>query len=102
MRLSHIPRMNPLRAYLADAGVTQVRFAEMIGVKQSMVSRLLSGAALPSLQTAVKIERKTGGAVPASAWVPETGADPASPAAAPQPAGARRSQPAGVNAEGAA
>lgn len=104
--------MNPLRTYLAAEGVTQVRFAEMIGVQQSMVSRLLKGKARPSLETAVAIERATGGAVPAATWVPETGLDgapapeteaaPDSQVAASEPPAERRSPAGGVSERGAA
>lgn len=72
--------MNNLQAFIAANGIKQADFAASIGSTQSMVSRLINGAATPSLALAAKIERVTAGAVPASSWVPETPpADPSTP-----------------------
>jgi transcriptional regulator with XRE-family HTH domain len=64
--------MNNLQAFITSHGIKQAEFAASIGATQSMVSRLINGAAIPSLSLAAKIERATGGAVPASSWIPET------------------------------
>lgn len=69
--------MNNLQAFIVERGIKQADFAASIGATQSMVSRLINGAATPSLALAAKIERATAGAVPASSWIPE--ASPAEP-----------------------
>lgn len=48
----------------------QRELAELLGVKQSMVSRIETGAARPSLDLAVRIERLTKGKIKAAAWMP--------------------------------
>lgn len=63
--------MSKLEAYLADHKVRQTDFARSVGVSQATVSKLVSGAMQPSLDLAVRIERTTGGSVPASSWVPD-------------------------------
>lgn len=70
--------MHPLAIYLRDRNITQAGFAELIGVSQASVSKLLRGANQPSLDLAFRIERATGGAVPAGVWV---GRDPKEDAA---------------------
>lgn len=62
--------MTNLASYIAQNRTTQAAFAAEIGVTQATVSKLVSGAARPSLEVAVRIERLTAGAVPASSWVP--------------------------------
>ena len=61
--------MSNLAQYLAESRITQRKFAEMIGIDKSVVSRIAAGATLPSLETAIAIERASGGAVPANAWL---------------------------------
>ncbi|WP_420892181.1 helix-turn-helix transcriptional regulator [Paracoccus pantotrophus] len=65
--------MSILSSYLAREGLTQREFATRIGVDQSIVSRLLKsgqpGGTKPGLPLAIRIERETGGAVPAASWV---------------------------------
>ena len=72
--------MNKLALYLTEYRIRQVDFASRIGATQSTVSRLVSGTATPSLDLAVRIERATGGAVPATSWI-EMGAQPQGDAA---------------------
>ena len=60
--------MNRLKQYLVDADMTQERFAGLVGVKQSVVSRLASGAAHPSPELALRIEDATEGAVKLHDW----------------------------------
>ncbi|WP_340109485.1 helix-turn-helix transcriptional regulator [Pikeienuella sp. HZG-20] len=60
--------MSTLREYLLTTGTTQAAFADVVGLKQSTVSRLARGATLPSLTVAIAIDRATKGAVAASSW----------------------------------
>ena len=43
----------------------------MIGIDGGYLSRIEAGKDTPGLRVAVKIERVTGGAVPAISWIPE-------------------------------
>lgn len=52
-------------------GLPQAEVAALLGMSRPYLTQLLSGAKKPGLDLAVKIERLTNGAVPASAWVPE-------------------------------
>jgi transcriptional regulator with XRE-family HTH domain len=63
--------MTTLAAYLSDQNTSQKAFAVRLGVDPSIVSRLVKDLMRPSLELAVKIERETGGAVPATSWIPE-------------------------------
>jgi DNA-binding XRE family transcriptional regulator len=65
--------MNRLAAYLAQTSESQTAFASRIGSTQATVSRLCTDAMRPSLSLASRIERETGGVVPATGWI-ETGA----------------------------
>jgi transcriptional regulator with XRE-family HTH domain len=58
--------------YVTSSGLTQTAWADRIGVSRSYMSNLLNGKKRPSLEVAVRIERETGGLIPASSWVPET------------------------------
>lgn len=60
-----------LVAYIAQSGSPACVWAGRLGVSGGYLSQLLSGQKLPSLRLAVKIERATGGRVPASSWVPD-------------------------------
>lgn len=65
-------RMNLLSEYLSaesTAGQRRADAARMFGISQSYLSEIASGQKRPSLDTAFRIERKTGGKVPASSWV---------------------------------
>jgi len=55
--------------HLKDEGVSQREFADRVGSKQSIISRIINDKIKPSLRLAVAIEQATSGAVPASAWV---------------------------------
>ena len=59
-----------LQEFLTKSGMSHRQFAEEIGTAQATVSRLCSGAALPSLKLAHEIETVTNGAVPAWTFVP--------------------------------
>jgi transcriptional regulator with XRE-family HTH domain len=64
-----LPRMQKLITYLREKQITQSSFAGRIGITQAALSRMLSGQIAPSLETAVKIQRETDGAVKADEWV---------------------------------
>ena len=63
--------MNPLARHLAATGMTQTAFAQTVGLTQATVSKLCAGKTGVSLDTAIRIERATGGAVPVEAWSAE-------------------------------
>lgn len=60
--------MENLDTYLKRTGVSRREFAVSVGLNASTVSRFIRHLASPSLATAFKIERATGGAVPVSSW----------------------------------
>lgn len=61
--------MDILQTYLSESGLRQADLAQMVGVRQTTISRLARGILTPSLDLAFAIERATKGAVPAAAWV---------------------------------
>lgn len=63
--------MQKLRDFLSDNKIARRDFAAQIGVDQSVLSRFCNDQARPGLETAVRIERATSGAVPASSWIPD-------------------------------
>lgn len=62
---------NKLHSYLQRSGISQRKFAELVGVDDSVISRFARDLAKPGLDVAVRIERISFGEVPASSWVPE-------------------------------
>jgi transcriptional regulator with XRE-family HTH domain len=58
-----------LRSHIKSSGDTRGVWAERLGISRSYLSLLETGAKTPSLDLAVRIERETGGAVPAASWV---------------------------------
>jgi transcriptional regulator with XRE-family HTH domain len=62
-----------LAAYLKRHKLTQLAFAEKAGVPVPQVSLYLSAIRRPGLESALKIERATDGAVRAEDWVELTG-----------------------------
>lgn len=61
-----------LAAYLKEYGLTDAKFAEMIGVSRVYITHLRTGKRTnPSNVIAAKIARVTDGKVPGSAWFPE-------------------------------
>ena len=60
--------MEQLAKHLEETGQTQAGFAEKIGIHASVLCKYLTTGVRPSLDTAVKIEKATGGAVPVSSW----------------------------------
>ena len=63
--------MEHLQAYLLRVNLRQSEFAALVGSTQATISKLVNGSVQPSLDLAVRIERVTAGAVPATSWVPE-------------------------------
>ena len=63
--------MEHLQSYRLREGLRQSEFARLVGSTQATISKLESGGVQPSLDLAVRIERATAGAVPATSWVPE-------------------------------
>lgn len=54
---------------ITRSGKTRTQFANELGIGRPFLSMLESGKKRPSLELAVRIERLTGGQVPASSWV---------------------------------
>lgn len=71
--------MSDLHAYLTAAEIRQDDFAASVGVTQATISKLVRGAARPSLDLAFTIARVTNGAVPVSVWDREANPQPFNP-----------------------
>lgn len=61
-----------LNQYMSDHGVTDTQLAAAIKVSQPYVWRLRRGERTPSIQIAARIERWSGGKVPASSFEPKS------------------------------
>lgn len=59
-----------LKEHITASGLSQSEWAGRLGISRNHLSSILSGVRLPSLTLAVRIERKTEGAIPAASWVP--------------------------------
>ena len=57
--------------YLKERKLSDADFAAQAGMGRPYVCKLRTGAAIPSLKTAARIESLTGGRVSASSWIPE-------------------------------
>ena len=68
MHIVHDHGMKTLASYLSEAGMSQKEFGALIGKDQSLVSRYAAGECTPDLDTLVRIERATNGAVPVLSW----------------------------------
>ena len=60
--------MEKLSTYLKDNAISQRAFAAKIGIHHSVLSRFIANKARPSLTTALRIQRETGGVVSADSW----------------------------------
>ena len=60
-----------LGEYLRSVDVSQGRFAARVGVRQSTISRYISGDQIPSTPIVLKIRALSGGVVALDDWVPE-------------------------------
>ena len=65
--------MNPLVRYLDDTGQSQTQFAARLGFPLSNVNGWFKGHRRPSLEAALRMEKATGGAIPAGAWMKKNG-----------------------------
>lgn len=61
--------VHPLHSYLRKRQETVTAFAARIGIQQASLSRALAGLRGLSLETALRIEAETAGAVPAACWL---------------------------------
>jgi transcriptional regulator with XRE-family HTH domain len=68
-----MPDMNPLAKYLDDTGLSQTQFAKRCGFPLSDVNGWFKGYRRPSLDAAFRMEKATGGAIAARAWVKSSG-----------------------------
>lgn len=57
--------------FIRNSGQNRSAWADRLEVSRSYLSDLLNGHKTPSLELAARIERTTGGAVPASSWIPD-------------------------------
>jgi transcriptional regulator with XRE-family HTH domain len=74
--------MSDLQKYLDDNSITQREFAARVSSSPSYINEIVAGSKTPGLKLAFAIERATGGAVPASSWIP---ADEPAPIPTPAP-----------------
>lgn len=63
--------MDLLDQHIRSLGLTRSAFARRLGISAPYLTQILTGAKRPGLELAVAIERETGGAVPATAWIPQ-------------------------------
>ncbi len=57
-----------LSEYLKSNGLTDDKFAALVGMSQSQITRLKNGLSRPSWDTVEKIFAATGGVVNAASW----------------------------------
>lgn len=60
-----------LRMWLEEAGCSRERAARAVGVTRQALGLVLAGRCLPSLPTAVAIDRMTEGRVSVYSWIEE-------------------------------
>lgn len=61
--------LNVFGQWIEESGRSREEIAAFIGVSDSMLEKLITGSATPSLKGAVKIEELTQGKVHCSFWV---------------------------------
>lgn len=66
--------MEQLRSFLAQHKMRPSELAEVVGTSRGYIHDILNRRRRPGLEVATRIERATGGEVPASTWVED--ADP--------------------------
>lgn len=71
--------MMTLRDYLSGTRTRQSDFARLVGVTQATVSRLVSGAVVPTLELAARIKQATNGEVGFESWVTCSDSDAPAP-----------------------
>lgn len=69
--------MEKLHLYLESQGLSQRDFAAKLGWDRTILSRIMTGALVPTLERAAAIESATNGAVPMQAWMPNAPANDA-------------------------
>lgn len=62
-----------LQDFIRTSGQSQAHWAAEFGISPGFLSQLLRGTKAPSLDVAFRIERQTGGKVPAASWVAGAG-----------------------------
>ncbi|WP_089848771.1 helix-turn-helix transcriptional regulator [Salipiger marinus] len=63
--------MQKLAEYRKQVGISQREFADLVGVHQSIISKLEAGRAQPGLSLAVRIQKATSDHVPVTVWLEE-------------------------------
>lgn len=61
--------MTDFQTYVVATRSRQSDLAKRLGISQPHLSQILASKRKPSLELAVRIEKLTGGAVPAGSWV---------------------------------
>lgn len=61
--------------FIRASGRSQAHWAHQFGVSPPFLSEILNGKKRPGLDVAVRIERATGGQVPAASWVSQEAAE---------------------------
>ena len=64
-----IPGPSLLQDWRRTEGLNQVQAAQLLEMSQSNFSDIENGRQTPKVDTALRIERKTRGAVPVEAWI---------------------------------
>lgn len=64
-----------LKEYLTKSDITQAQFGRKTGISVAALSQYITGKAVPSLQTAVKIWKATKRKVRPEEWIDETSDD---------------------------
>jgi transcriptional regulator with XRE-family HTH domain len=63
-----IPGPSLLQDWRRTEGLNQVQAAQLLEMSQSNLSDIEAGRQRPRIETALRIERRTKGAVPVTAW----------------------------------
>lgn len=66
--LPDVDRPNPFAIWIRDNDVDILELCKILGRTKSLLYGLRKGTRTPSLETAIRIEEVSGGAVPASSW----------------------------------
>ena len=64
----HMEPHKRLQCWLEAAKISQAELARRVEYDRSNLHRILNGSLRPSLQLAARIERETGGVIPAAVW----------------------------------
>lgn len=69
-------KRNRLAAYLKRSRRTYAEFARAVDADRSQIYRCAKSLRRPGLELALRIERESGGAVPASSWAEPSPVEP--------------------------